>query len=270
MKKKILTILLLMITIMKTTMVEVEAANYELKELIPVDIETTIVTEHFSFKSFYYNSKKSNDKKNYVVFKGIKNRSDEALPITISIALFDENRENIGTINYCSKEEGITLQTDEEKPYAIEVKKDYLAKGTKVKDIKYIAILSENIRCRTSGSQESIGQTVEEIGVAKNNTFDSKTVIMLRVFGAVAIFLIAVFVYAFGFTNTFENMNGDDLRQGYKKYNKELKAEREFQEKTNPKPIPVPKATKSDQVIQQEQQAANEDKTGTDLHNMYK
>lgn len=268
MKKKIITVLLLLLAVIKT--LPVKAANYELKELIPADIETTIVTDHFSYKSFYYNSNKDKSKKNYVVFKAIKNRSDEALPVTISIALFDKDRENIGTINYCSKEEGITLQPDEEKPYAIEVKKDYLAKGTKVKDVKYIAILSENIRCRTSGSQESVGQTVEEIGIGKNNTLDSKTELMLKVFGAVAIFIIAVFVYAFGFTNTFENMDGNDVRQGYKSYNKELKAEREFEERTNPKPVPVPKETKTEQVKQQEQQAANEDKTGTDLHNMYK
>ena len=79
--KNIIKIVLLLLTI---SIINTKAANYSIRELIPVNIETTIVTDNFSYKSLYYNN-------NYVVFKGIKNLSNEDLPISITIGLFDKN-----------------------------------------------------------------------------------------------------------------------------------------------------------------------------------
>ena len=55
--KKIKNIVRLLILITIMTIIPVNAANYELKELIPVNVETTIVTKHFSYRGFYYNDK---------------------------------------------------------------------------------------------------------------------------------------------------------------------------------------------------------------------
>ena len=50
--KKIITLVVLFITILSIK--TVHAANYELKELIPEGIKTTIVTKHFSYRQLYY------------------------------------------------------------------------------------------------------------------------------------------------------------------------------------------------------------------------
>ncbi len=277
MKKAINKFVLIVIAIM--IILPVKAANYEIRELIPVNVETTIVTKNFSYKDFYYNDHKAEtdqSKNNFIIFKGIKNISDEELPISISIGLFDENKKNIGTINYCSKSDKTSvvaesiLKSGEEKPYVIEINKNYLEKGKTTNNIKYISILSENKNCRTEGSQEYIGQTVEEIGVAKNTILDSQTQLLIKILSGVAIVIVALFLYKFMFTKSFQNYDGNDIRQGYKRVNQELKEKREYQEKVNPKPVPVPKKIKSDKVIEQEKQAANEQKDSTDLHNLYK
>ena len=63
-------------------------------------------------------------------------------------------------------------------------------------------------------------------------------------------------------------MDGNDVRQGYKQYNKELKDEREREARIHP---PAPKEVvreKTDEVLDQEESAKNEQQT--DLHNLYK
>ena len=53
--KKIIKLLLIICVI--SIFNNVKAANYELKELIPINTETAIVTNHFSYQSFSYKSK---------------------------------------------------------------------------------------------------------------------------------------------------------------------------------------------------------------------
>ena len=86
----------------------------------------------------------------------------------------------------------------------------------------------------------------------------------------VGVVLLLLFLYNFMFTNAYQNMDGSDVRAGYRKYNKELKKERERELKKHPPVEPEPVKVKSDKVIEQEKQAQNEDKSGTDLHNLYK
>ncbi len=277
--KKIKNIVRLLILITIMTIIPVNAANYELKELIPVNVETTIVTKHFSYRGFYYNDNKMEADQlnnNFIIFKGIKNISDEELPVTISVAFFDSAKKNIGTINYCSKSDKASvvaetiLKPGEEKPYVIEVNKKYLQDGKTVNDIKYISVLSENEKCRITGSQEYIGQTVEEIGIAKNTVLDSQTQLLLKILTVIAVIGVIIFVYQFGFTRAYQNIDGNDVRQGFKRINQELKEEREYQERVNPTPPPEKKQEKTDKVIAQEKQAREEPKDNTDLHNLYK
>ena len=269
---KIIILLLILMTI------PVKAANYDLKELIPNNVKTTIVTNNFSYQNFYYNEK-GNDghPAEYIIFDNLKNISREALPVSISIGLFDENKKNIGVINHCSTKDedsnpikGKVLASKEEMSYVIAVNKIYLADDKTVKDIRYISVLSDNINCRTGGSLEFIGETVEEIGMRRNTGFDNKTLLLFKVLGGLAAVLLVIFLYRFLFTSSYQNVDGSDVRQGYKQYNKELSEERERELKKNP-PKPKPKKkVKTDQVIQQEEEAKKEDKTGTDLHNLYK
>ena len=216
----------------------VNAANYELKELIPKKIETTIVTKHFSYRSFYY------DGEGYINFKSIKNISDEELPISITIALFGKDKKNVGTIFYCSSENKLVAK--EEKSFSIPVSKAYLEKGKNVKDIQYISVLDENINCRTEGSDYYIGQTVEEIGQAKNTSIGRNAKIFFIVIGVVGGLILLLFILDYMFTSAYENMDGDDVRIGYRKYNRQLKDERERQLRLHPPKPKEVKKTKTD------------------------
>lgn len=270
--KKILFSLLLIFTC--GVILNVNAANYEIRELIPINIKTTIVTDNFSYKSFYFNHNEdsSTANNNYIVFSGIKNLSDGDLPISISIGLFGEDKKNIGTINYCSSssESSNILKSKEEVTYSIEVSDKYLAEDKTVDDIKYIAVLSENSNCRTTGSLDYVGETVEEIGQFKNNTLSDDTLFLIKILSVVGGVLLILFLYKFLFTNAFRNFNGDDVRQEYTYINKQLRRKREDDERNKPYVEPKKKTNKSSQVLHQEEEAKNEDKTGTDLHNLYK
>ena len=254
---KRIKVLLILILLLITT--PVQAANYEIKELIPLNTKTTIVTKKFSYKNFYYKDQK-------IVFEGIKNLSNESTPITISIGLFNSKKKNIGTINHCD----YTIKGKEEINYEIDVTKDYIGKDYKLEDIKYIAVLSDNKDCRTSGVDEFIGQTVKEIGYAKNNTLDSKTELLLKILGGIGGILVIIFLYNFLFTKSYQNFDGDDVRQGYKRVNEDLRKEREEELRRNPPKPKEIKQTKTTEVLEQEEAASKEDKNSTDLHNMYK
>ena len=239
----------------------VYAANYELRELIPEKKETTIVTNHFSYRSFSYNGE------GYVTFKSIKNITNDTLPISISIGLFDKNKKNIGTINYCSEEN--KLNGKEEKTFSIPVTKDYLGDDYSILDIAYISVLEDNITCKTEGKDYYIGQSVEEIGEAKNTTLDRDAELFLIVIGIVGGVIVLVFISKL-FSGSYENMDGDDVRIGFKKYNRKLRDDRERELRLHPPKPPEKIKTKTDQVLAQEEAAKTEDKTGTDLHNFYK
>ncbi len=269
MKKKIIWLILLIIG----SIVSVNAANYELKELIPVDIETNIITNHFMYRKIKYDDNSKNGDtlhNNAIVFERIKNLTDDERPITISIGLFDKNEKNIGTIHYCSSKDTTpqNLASKEEVAYQIAVKNDYLQKGKTVRDIKYYAVISDNINCHTGGSDEYLGQTIEEIGMFKNTEVNDDAEMFIKIIIVIGALLIILFVYRFVFTTYYDNMDGNDVRQGYKEYNNDLKREREKEARENP---PAPKEVvkeKSDEVIAQEQQA--KENNPTDLHNMYK
>lgn len=273
--KKLLFILFITII----GVIPVRAANYDLRELIPVNVETTIVTDNFSYKDFYYNDNELEAdtlNNNFIIFKSIENLTTEERPVSISIGLFDSDKKNIGVINYCSSKDetsvmaGTILKSKEEKSYVIEVSKKNLADQKTVKDIKYISVLSDNINCNTRGSLDQVGRTVEEIAVAKNKTLDSQSELLITVMSVIGIALVALFLYKFLFTTAYQNVDGSEVRNGYRKYNQELAKERERELRRNPPKEKEPVKVKSDEVLQQEEAARNEDKSGTDLHNLYK
>ena len=252
----------------------VQAMEYQLKELIPLGIETTISTNKFIYKDLYL-SEKIEKGKTYFVFKGVKNISDEDRPVSIKIAFFDENRENIGVLNYCSSKDKTssitTLKSKEEKSFAIEITDNYLADKKRVKDIKYVAVMDDNSNCNSSVYLDGVGRKVDELGKTDPNLFKKDDVgIMKVIYIVVGVVLVLLFLYKFLFTSSYKNMDGEDVRNGYKKYNKELKDQREFEAKVNPPVVEEPKKEKTDEVIAQEKSAQEEDKSGTDLHNLYK
>lgn len=256
----------------------VKAANYQLRELIPVDVSTTIVTDNFSYQDFYYNNNELEAealRNNFIIFKNIKNLTDKDLPVSISIGLFDAKKENIGIINYCSTNDKTSavaetvLKSKEEKSYVIEVNKKYLAPKTTVEDIKYIAVLSDNINCRTKGSLDYVGERVENIGKFKRDYLGDDAKLLVIIVEVIALAIFLVFLYKFLFTNAFRNFDGKDIRQEYARINKELKEKRE---NALPKPKkPVEESKKNSKIIEQEHTEDNKKNSEqTDLHNLYK
>lgn len=257
--------------------IPVKAANYELKELIPVNIETTIVTNNFSYKGLYYNKNNASlAEKDYIIFKGIKNLTGEEKPISISIAFFNKERKNIGIMNYCSTKISNDLvakkmlQSKEEISYSIEITKDYLGSEYTKDEIQYIAVLNDNKNCRVASPDEYIGKTIEKIGTISNQKLDESTRLMLNVFTVVGIIFVVVFIYKFLFTKSFQNFDGEDIRKGFEDLNNNLSKAREEERKNNPIKEKEKKSVKTEKVLKQEEEAKNEDKSGTELHNLYK
>ena len=239
-------------------MMPVKAAHYEVRELIPSDVVTTVVTQRFSYKDLMYTDGK-------VQFAGIKNLTYDERPVSISIGVFNKNKKNIGTVNFCSAD---TLSSKEERAYVIRIGEEYLGESNTVDEIKYIAVLSDNEGCRTTGSTENLGQTVEEIGMAKNTQIDTKTSLLLNVLLVLGGTLLAIYLYLALFTRSYQNMDGDSVRKGYKKINKKMKLRREAALRNAPKEEPKPITDKPEEIQLQEEQASKE--TETDLHNLYK
>ena len=251
--KKIIKIVILLIICLSVKTVYAE--NYKIGELIPYGIDTTIHTDNFSYKGIFFDEKG-------IHFNGIKNLTDEKKPISISIGLFDRKGINIGTINYCD----YYLDGQNEMSYIIKFIPDYFGKNKNEKDVKYIAVLGDNINCRTKGSRDYIGQNVDKLGIIHRNKFDNQVEVFFSILtilgGAVIIFII----YRLIFTRAYRNVNGNEVRKAYAEINKELKEKRNNQkeeiiEDKNQKPI---------EIIEQEEAAAKEDKSDTDLHNLYK
>ncbi|MBR1936544.1 MAG: hypothetical protein IJ842_02510 [Bacilli bacterium] len=250
--KKLLLILLLTILL---NPINSNAANYSLNELIPKNIETTIVTDNFSYKDFYYNN-------GAITFKGIKNLTNDEKPLSFSIALFNEEKKNIGTIYYCSKNEenpllGInTLIAKEEKSFII-----YVHKYTKdINEISYISLIGDNHTCRGESNDDYKGQTIEDITRNKNDRLDQKASLFVQIVGYGILLLVCYLLYLFLFTNRFRNVDSKDIRRSYKDPGPKKEEEKKEEKIKNDKDI---------EILEQEEKE-NKNKDNTDLHNFYK
>lgn len=257
--KKVLFIIVLFLGMI----MPVKAADYSMRELIPERTKTTIHGENFLYKDISYHE-------GILSFGLVKNNSKETKNLSISVGFFDKDKKNIGTINYCSKES--QLNTKEEKTgFVIDVTGANLATGKSYKNIKYIAVLGENTTCRTDGSQDFVGETVEQIGMAKNTTISDSTMMLVRILEVVAAIIMILFLYRFLFTSAYRNVDGEDVRQEYVYINKQLKKEREKELKVNPPKPKEIKPNKSKEVMEQEKIQNEKDLLDdSDLHNFYK
>ena len=239
------------------------AANYEFNELIPKGITTTIRGKNFLYKNFVYQD-------GFIRFESIKNISDEARPLSISIGLFGEDKRNIGTINYCLDSESDISSKQTLTNYMIEVKGSFLASSKSVRDIQYIVIFSENDNCTKEASLEFVGKNMDEILTPSKSAFTDDAVLLLRIVMVVVIVLVALFVYNFVFTTAYQNMDGTDVRQEYAYINKELRKEREYKERHTKPVVKEVKTHKTKEIIEQEKkEKKNENKSNSQLHQFY-
>ena len=236
----------------------VYAENYKIKELIPYKVDTTIHTDNFSYKGIYFDERG-------VHFNGIKNLTDEKKTISISIGLFDKNGKNVGTINFCEME----LNAKDEMSFIIEFEDKYFGENKSVKDVKYIAVLSDNITCKKKGSRDFVGQSVDKMGISHRDTFDDDSKLLISILSVVGGIVLIIIVYKLIFTRAYRNVDGNEVREAFDDINKELKEKRE-KEKVNKFEMVDEEPEKSEEIIRQEEEAKKEDKSSTDLHNLYK
>ena len=202
----------LIIVIISIITIPVYAENYKVKELIPLNTKTTIKTDNFTYIELYTDQNK-------VYFNGVLNRTQDERLISVSIGLFDKNKKNIGTINDC-KTYLLKLKPKEQMSHAVDITSEFMQKGKTNKDVKYIAILGDNINCRQTGSLDYIGKTIEEIGKSSKSIFTDDVVLTLKIVGGVIGILLLLFLYKFLFTKQFINIDGEDVRRAYKTTNK--------------------------------------------------
>ena len=263
-------LILIVITILMTAL-PVNAANYDLYELIPINKTTTLGTDNLRYIGLSYN-----EKENKIVFEKIKNVSDSDKAITFSIALFSKDKKNIGTVNYCTSNmkknsEGRVLKPNETTPYEVEVTKEYLGDDYNLKDIKFIAVISDNKNCLTNNKDIYLGQEVDEIGLPKNNTLSDDSELFIKIISIVGGVLLFIFVYNFMFSSKYKNMDGEDVRQEYSYINKQLERKRKYDAIHNPQPVKEKKEDKTEEVkYQEEKENNNTNKESSDLHNFYK
>ena len=254
---------LLVLAILLGFILPVHAADYEIRELIPVDVTTSVHGEIFIYKNINYSN-------GIIKIGSVRNNSFDNHALSVSIGLFGSDKKNIGIINYCEKDNTIHSK-ENKKDIMIDVKGSYIAPEKNLKDIKYIAVIGENTNCREDGSQEFIGSTVEQIGIAKNTGIGVGAERLLTVIKIIAFVLVALFLYKFLFTSAYRNMDGEDVRQEYAYINKELRKDREYEAKKNPPKPKVIKTHKTKEILAQEKEEnKNENKDNTDLQNMYK
>lgn len=249
--KKIIRILLIIILL---AISKVGAASFKTKELIPAKSTVTVIGDRFKYIGMHL----SDDK---IIFQSVENISEKEYPISVSIAFFDKNEKNIGTIYACSQ--GEMLLAGEKKEYSVSI-----GSLEEAEDIRYFAVFNDNVNCYNEISQDYLGQKIEEMAKTKEKMLTDDVEILVKVMLGVGALLIGIFLYKYLFTSSYANMNGEDIRKDYQN-----RQEQKKEELLNNPPIkeePILQKGKSDEVIQQEKRAALEDKTSTDLHNLYK
>ena len=266
--KKIITLVILFITLISIK--NVDAANYELKELIPVGIKTTIVTKHFSYRQLYYDQTT-----NEINFGSIKNIFDTELPLSISIGLFDEDQRNVGIIHFCEKNNN-HIAAGEEIPFSIAITSDYLGEKKTKDDIKYIAVLVDNYTCKTDKSQIYVGQKVEDIGNYYGGEMSDSSKLTIQIIIVLAVALLVIFLYQFLFTNKFKNMDGNEVREILKNYKNESARANTFgisDDSHNEMPDGISIINKSKTSAMADKEAEENEKSKrkeNDLYDMYK
>lgn len=251
--KKLLKVLILLLVV---SLINVEAANYKMKELIPIEEETTIRGDYFVYKDIKFD-------KNRIVFGSIKNLSNEKRSLTVSIGLFGKNKRNINIINFCTTEDALDAG-EEVFNYVIDVKTDKFKDNTSISDIKYFSILSENGNCRIGGEDEFIGRRINNIFSSSSGELPKNASVLLKIVEIIGAFLLAMFLYKYIFTARFTNMDGDDIRKAYKNMNSG--------KKNNQNQVTKKKTSnnKDSKIIEQELKENSKSKDDSNLHNLYK
>lgn len=179
--KKLFVYLLLIFGVTFYWRIDVNAQDYNTKELIPVDSAATVSTDIFLYEDFVYNSAVDSKGNSVITFNSIKNISSDKEYVSINILLFDKDEKNIGFLTYCSKKDldtdysGVRLASLQASPFSINVTKRYFAGNNLAGDVKYIAVYDDNKYCQIGGYTKYAGLTISEISNGKVSSSTSSS-----------------------------------------------------------------------------------------------
>jgi len=168
--KKALYNLLIVVCLFYFGITNVSASGYEMWDLIPIDTVASVETENFKYNEFYYKSSADINGYTSIEFSSIENLSSKKLPVSISVGLFNSDKENIGVINYCSLADksssysGAEISSGEKSAFSIKIKPDkYNSTDSDLSDVKYITIMDDNKYCKTGGAYNYVGLDVDQM-----------------------------------------------------------------------------------------------------------
>ena len=250
--------------------INVNAKDYEVMELIPADETVSVSTDHFFYHDFSFNSKEISSiiNQRVIKFNSIKNLDNQDRNISFTVGFFNENKRNMGLYNYCSTKDSTNkglLKQNEETEYSVYINNQLLSDGNKVDDIKYIAIMSENPNCNSGTNFDYVGKKIEFIEFEDNAAYDY-TYIKYCLYLLILILIVLVVKFIFDITIN-KNSRITDKILGItpkdKRTNQEIKEEyfkRREEENLKNKKVEEKKEIKD----------ISQEKGKTDLHNMYK
>ena len=163
MKKKLCFILVLFFLFQFINVNAIE--NIKLK-LISRDDSYSLDTETFNYKNISISNDDSNVRFN---FESITNNTNKKNPVSINILLFDDKKENIGFVTYCSEKDldsnyaQYNLNPKQSSSFYIDISKKYFVESKKVSDIYYYSILDDNKYCHIGGYDKYKGMTFDQI-----------------------------------------------------------------------------------------------------------
>lgn len=166
----------LLIILVFSISLNVNAEDYKLNTLIPVNTKATVETDKFDYKNFMYDTNIDIKGNASIKFDSIQNNTLSKIAVSINVLLFDENQKNIGYLTYCTDKDvssnyaGFKLRANQASPFTINVTKRYFVEGKTPSDVKFIAVRDENKYCQIGGYSNYNGLTLDEIINGKEET----------------------------------------------------------------------------------------------------
>lgn len=201
--------------------INVNAAEFSIDTLIPVNEEATVVSDTFIYSGIKFQNDSNNVVNGKIKIDSITNNTSKRIPPSIEILLFDSNMKNIGYITYCaSKDYGsdnsfVEISANSSLPFEFNVSSKYFGADEKkdgevVADssqIAYYAVHGDNKYCQIGGYSKYLGFTIEEItggGVYEREFKMSDWILYLPYF---LIALVALIGYGLLLNSVYKRMH---------------------------------------------------------------
>ena len=148
--------------------ISVQALEYGVGKLIPVNELATVHTEKFDYMDFSYNSTVNEQGNGVLSFQKIRNNGISKTAVSMNILLFDKNKKNIGLISYCSDKDsgeksGFKISGGGEVDYSLLINSNYIVDGKSPEDVSFIAVYDDNSFCSVNDKDKYVSQSIEEI-----------------------------------------------------------------------------------------------------------